>query len=101
MKAAGLAADHLEQAASLDGAAWLPGVALAHLALGAREPKRVSDAFTALRRTLRQDPGNIVVRTAIADLLIATDSAATAIAMLDRPTDGAGSRVVGRDRARS
>jgi len=85
-KAANLAARHLNEAAVLDSAAWLPPVALAHLALAGREPQALEDAFHAFRRTLRQPVSPIAARTALADLLIATDSAASAAVLLDGHT---------------
>ena len=85
-RAAGIAARYLNEAAQLDSAAWLPGVALAHIALASRQRDALRDAFHALQRTLRQQSADIVVRTALADLLIATDSADAAVALLDGRT---------------
>jgi GWxTD domain-containing protein len=78
---------HLERALQLHPDEWLAGVAMARVALGIRSRQRLAQAREHLTVLLRRDAGNTAVRLALADILIARDSAATARALLEPSKD--------------
>jgi hypothetical protein len=69
---------HLEHALERHSDDWLAGVAMARVALGIRSVPRLAQARTQLVRLLQRDAARTAIRIALADILIAQDSAVLA-----------------------
>jgi tetratricopeptide (TPR) repeat protein len=77
-----VAARYLMGVVAADPTQWLAAVALARMALGTREPKRISDAVATLNIAKAANPTNETVTLALADLYVATQKGDSAEGLL-------------------